>query len=326
MFLMTPKKLRVLVLCGGQSSEHEVSLNTAAKVLENLDVNKYEPSLATIQKDGRWRFGSDKKAVSFGEAIEGIKKGGFDFVFIAMHGAYGEDGRVQSLCELTGLPYSGSGVLASAVAMDKHLTNILYAANDFLTPRYFVAEINDKNKFPKFTLPAVVKPVNGGSSVGVSIMKNKKDLGGALKKAFKEDARIMIQEYLNGREFTCGVIENRGGKPLALSPAEIIPKNSKFFDYEAKYQQGGSLEITPPNLPKEKIKELKGLATKAHQILGCGGMSRSDFILKRNKFYILETNTIPGMTETSLFPQGARAAGIDFSTLLDLIIAAGLRR
>ena len=147
----------------------------------------------------------------------------------------------------------------------------------------------------------------------------------ALKKAFKESSRVMVQKYIKGKEFTCGVIEGKDGKSVPLPPTEIIPQSSVFFDYKAKYEKGGSLEITPARLSREKTKEVQLLALKAHRALGCSGMSRSDFILSGSKFYILETNTIPGMTETSLLPQAAAAAGINFLSLIDMMIFSGLR-
>jgi D-alanine-D-alanine ligase len=154
--------------------------------------------------------------------------------------------------------------------------------------------------------------------VGTYIIKNKKTLERSIKKCFKVSDRVMVQEFIPGREFTCGVIEKKG-QPLALTPTEIISE-SAFFDYSAKYKVGGSVEITPPNLSKNKIMELQMLALKAHTLLNCAGMSRSDFILSGSKFYILETNTIPGLTETSLLPQGAKASGINFKELMNLII------
>ncbi len=310
----------VATVCGGQSSEHEVSLKTGLMILKNLDRRKYQPTLVVIEKDGKWNFG-DGKLIDISDAIKRIKR--FDLVFIAIHGAFGEDGRFQALLEWIGIPYTGSHVLSSAMAMDKEISNILYEENGLRMPRYAVVK---KGQRIRLKFPFVIKPANGGSSVGISIAKTGKDLRTGLKKAFREDGRAMIQEYIRGREFTCGVLENKRGKPFALPPTEIIPKTSSFFDYGAKYKVGGSLEITPPRLPKRKIRELQRMALRAHEILGCMGMSRSDFMLKGSAFYILETNTIPGMTQTSLLPQAAKAAGISFPAMLDLIIAAGLRR
>lgn len=313
--------LHVAVVCGGRTSEHEVSRKTGWMVLENLDRQKYRPVMVTIGKNGKWRFGN-AEPVKIDEAVAQLSK--FDFVFIAMHGAFGEDGRFQALLEWIGVPYSGSGVLSSAMAMDKEISNKLYEERGLLVPRYAVVGKGDKHF--NVRIPLVVKPADGGSSVGISIVKLKRDLPAALRKAFKESACVMLQEYIKGREFTCGVLEDSYGKPFVLPPTEIIPKISSFFDYRAKYFVGGSLEVTPPKLPRRKIAELQRMALTAHRALACQGMSRSDFILRGSNFYILETNTIPGMTKTSLLPQAAKKAGISFTGMLNLIIAAGLRR
>lgn len=314
------RPLNVAIVCGGQSSEHEVSLKTGQMILKNLDRRKHQPTLVIIDKTGKWKFG-DAKAVEIGDAIKKLKS--FDLVFIAIHGNFGEDGRFQSLLEWIGVPYTGSGVLSSAMAMDKQISNTLYETNGLRVPRHTVIQ---KNQSVKIRIPFVIKPAAGGSSVGISIIKSKTGLRVGLRKAFRENERVMIQEYIKGREFTCGVLEDKNGKPFALPPTEIIPKTSVFFDYRAKYKIGGSLEITPPQLHEHKIRDIQKIALKAHQILGCRGMSRSDFILKGSALYILETNTIPGMTETSLLPQAAKVAGISFSLMLDIIIVAGLRR
>jgi D-alanine-D-alanine ligase len=316
------KTLKLAVLCGGPSSEHEISLHTAKMVMNGLDQKKYKPTLVTIEKNGLLKFGS-KKPTDIGRAMSELKT--FDFVFIAMHGVFGEDGRIQALLEWIGVPYSGPGVLSSAMAMDKGISNDLYRTIGLHVPRYAVFDKNDK-KDHDFIIPAVVKPIDGGSSVGVSIVKSKQELQKALKSAFKENERVMVQQFIKGREFTCGILEDNGGKAFALPPTEIIPKSSKFFDYKAKYNVGGSQEITPADLSKPMTKKLQAMALKAHAALGCRGMSRTDFILKGFTFYILETNTIPGMTKTSLLPQAAKAADVDFSEMLDLIISAGLKR
>jgi D-alanine-D-alanine ligase len=322
---MAKRKLNILVLTGGPSSEHEVSLRTAQMILKNLDPRKYKASLAIIQKNGKWRFHPGEKSLQMGDAIKRIALSHFDLAFIAMHGLFGEDGRIQAVLDWAGIPYVGSGVASSAMAMNKEISNVLYEVNGLRVPHYVVLNRRPKTNISGIGFPLVVKPVNGGSSVGISIVKTKKELNKAISAALKEDDRVMLQEYIKGREFTCGVLEGRDGKPFALPPTEIIPKVSSFFDYRAKYKVGGSSEITPARLSKAMLKELQQLALKAHTILGCKGMSRSDFILKRSVFYILETNTIPGMTETSLLPQAAKVAGIDFPALLDLMINSGLR-
>jgi D-alanine-D-alanine ligase len=317
------KSLKIAVVCGGPSSEHEVSLNTAKMIMGSLDRTKYKPTLVTIKKTGLWAFGS-KKPIDIGRAINELKT--YDFVFIAMHGVFGEDGRMQALLEWIGIPYSGSGVLSSAMAMDKGVSNDIYHSIGMNVPRYAVLNKKFKNNEYTFEGPAVLKPVNGGSSVGVLIVKSKREFQAALKKAFKEGDRVVVQQFIKGREFTCGILEDNNGVAFALPPTEIVPKSSKFFDYKAKYNNGGSLEITPANLSKSMTKNMQTIALEAHEALGCRGMSRSDFILKKSKFYILETNTIPGMTKTSLLPQAAKAAGISFPDMLDLVVSAGLRK
>jgi len=316
--------MKVLVVGGGLSSEHEVSLKTSRMIVKNLDATKYDAHLVIIGKDGKWKFGKEKP-IDIGAAITKIARAEFDFVFIALHGIFGEDGRIQALLEWLGLPYGGAGVLSSALAMDKQMTNVIYAAAGLLVPPYVVMERKNV-QLDSFSLPVVVKPVDGGSSVGVSIVKTKKEITRALKKAFKESRRVMVQKYVKGTEVTCGVVEDEEGHPFALPPTEIVPRAAAFFDYHAKYADGGSLEITPARISKAQIRKLQKLAVQAHGALGCRGMSRSDFILSNGKFYILETNTIPGMTEASLLPKAAAAAGIPFGALLDMIIAAGCRK
>ncbi len=318
------KSLRVLVVGGGLSSEHEVSLKTSKMIVENLDAGKYDARLMIIGRDGKWRFGKNKP-VDIGAAVTKISRAKFDFVFIALHGIFGEDGRIQALCEWLNLHYEGSGVLASALAMDKQMTNVVYSANGLPVPAYVV--VDERNvKAVKMPFPVVVKPIDGGSSVGISIVKIEKEMTDALKIAFRESRRIMIQKYIEGKEITCGVIEDNEGHPFALPPTEIVPRDAVFFDYHAKYAAGGSSEITPARIPSVQIKEVQKLAIRAHDALGCRGMSRSDFILNKGKFYILETNTIPGMTDASLLPKAAAAAGISFPALLEMIIDAGLKK
>ena len=323
-YLPLRKKTKVLVVGGGLSSEHDVSLKTSRMIVKNLDAAKYDIHLVIIEKDGRWKF-EKEKPVDIGVAITKINKGGYDFAFAALHGIFGEDGRIQSLFEWLGLPYGGAGVLSSALAMDKQMANIIYVANGLRVPSYVVTE-KKKVGLDKVSFPVVVKPVNGGSSVGVSIVKTKKEMPAALARAFKECQRVIIQKYIKGKEITCGIIEDEEGNPFALPPTEIVPQVSAFFDYRAKYATGGSLEITPARISKAQIREIQKLAIRAHRALSCRGMSRSDFILSGGKFYILETNTIPGMTEASLLPKAARVAGIPFPALLDMIIDAGFRK
>ncbi len=317
------KKKKVIVLVGGPSSEHAVSLKTGGKIFEYLDKKKYSASLVCVEKNGTWRFSARTRPISLVAAMQRLLKMRPDIVFIAMHGAFGEDGRIQALLTLLNIPYTGSGVVASATAMDKVLSNYVYEHHGIPVPTYTVVT---KNQFPTVsTFPVVVKPVCGGSSIGISVAKNTAELRASLTHAFKESDRVLVQTRITGREITCGVLEDAKGAPFALPPTEIIPQSSHFFDYTAKYIPGRTVEITPAKLSKVLTKKIQNLAQIAHSALGCSGMSRSDFILKGSTFYILETNTIPGMTETSLLPQAAHAAGISFPKMLDGIINAGLR-
>lgn len=313
---LSPKKnkLRIAVLMGGPSAEHDVSLRTGRMILENLNKERYFARGITIDKKAHWPITPAK-----------IKKN-FDLALIAMHGEYGEDGTVQKILEKHKIPYAGSGVKASQLGMDKARSAIFFKKSALNVPDFIVLRDGSGFKSFKFSLdyPVVVKPNDRGSSVGVSIVENFQDLSDAIKLATDYSPNVMIQKYIRGREFTCGVLEIRGDlKPFL--PTEIIPRSSKFFDYGAKYISGASQEITPPRLPKDKIRKIQQIALKAHKAIGARGFSRTDMILgKDGRFYILEINTIPGMTETSLLPQAAKAGGISFPKLLDLIIEAAL--
>lgn len=303
------KKLRVAVLMGGPSAEHDISLKTGAMVLENLDREKYAAKSVQISKTGKWPISPAK-----------IKKE-FDLAFIAMHGEYGEDGTVQKILDRYKIRYTGSGAKASALGMDKAKSSPIFKKAGLRIPSFDLIHVgkNFKNFKLSVDLPVVVKPNDRGSSVGISVVEKFTDLMLAIAKASEYSPNVMIQKYIKGREFTCGVL-NINGKPKPFLPTEIIPR-SRFFDYKAKYEIGGSQEITPPRLFKSEIKKIQQIALKAHKAIGARGFSRTDIIMdEKDKFYVLEINTLPGMTETSLLPQAAKAGGISFPKLLDLII------
>lgn len=310
-------KSKIVVIYGGPSTEHDVSIWSAAMVVKNIDRNKFDVTEVKIHKNGSWQFLPGKKIFDLGDAVKILEQKKFDLAFLALHGYFGEDGHIQAILETIQLKYTGSGMTASAVAMDKTLSNALYKTKSFNVPNFYELDLSSPYSKP-IKFPAVIKPVAGGSTVGTYIVKNLREFKKQIKETKKVSNRIMVQDYIKGREFTCGVLE-KNGVPIPLMPTEIITK-SKFFDFKAKYTVGGSSEITPPDLPTKQIKELQRQAVQAHKLLGCRGMSRSDFILKAEKFYILETNTIPGLTQTSLLPQGAKAIGINFKTLINLII------
>ena len=335
------KKLNIAVLMGGPSPEHEVSLKTGGVGLKNLDKKKYNITPVKITKKEIWVF--PEKKLPTQKALTYFKELKLDIAFIAMHGAYGEDGVIQNLLENTGIPYTGSNARASALAMDKVATQTLLTAHGIRIPRFMHFSAADWRKREKnilksihvrFTPPLVIKPSNAGSSVGVTIVSDRRGVSNAIKKAFRFGSVALIEKYISGDEVTCGVIDGgAGSKPRALPPTQIIPKASHFFDYEAKYKPGASREITPPKMPGKIIHAIQETAVTIHKIISCSGMSRTDMIVEKNpnskfqipKIYVLETNTIPGMTETSLLPQEAKAAGIPFPKLLDRLIKAGLK-
>src|SRR3989344_2558449 len=321
------KLLKVGVLMGGPSSEHDISLMTGQNIIENLDKSKYEPVAIKISKEGQWflnnRLSSDVKALQ-----------GCDLVFNALHGVFGEDGTIQAIMDYRGVKYTGSGVCASALGMDKLRSREIFKLSGLNVPKtlkirrgeYHQALLNlFVGKVTNF--PVVVKPCSGGSSVGVKIVKERVMLDKALKDVFKTDRKALIEEFIEGREFTCGVLENVNGQSIkALPVTEIIPKKGHvFFDYSAKYKTGHSDEVTPASIDDDTTKAIQDIAIKTHQVLGCGGYSRTDVILKNNgDIVVLEINTLPGLTMASLLPKAAIASGLTFTELLDTIISSSL--
>ncbi len=304
-------KLNLVILMGGMSSEHEVSLSTGQNVSEHLNKKKYNVKPIVISKKGKWVVNEKEKTIN--KALKGI-----DVVFNALHGEYGEDGRVQGLLDCFRVPYTGSGVLASALGMDKVKSYELFKLHGLTVPKSVALK-----KFKK----CVVKPSCLGSSVGISIVSDKKDLKRAINKALERCDIVIIEEYINGLEVTCGIIDNfKKQKYFALPVTEIIPPDGRFFDYDVKYD-GSTQEITPARISKELTKKIQQQSIEAHRLLGCGGYSRVDFILKDNKeLYILEVNTLPGLTSESLLPKAAKEAGIEFPELLDIIISNALNK
>jgi len=306
------KKLTVALLSGGISSEREVSINSGNQVFEALDKEKYE----IIRYDPK---------TDINLLVADAPK--IDVAFIILHGLYGEDGTVQGLLDLLNIPYQGSGVLGSAVAMNKVISKQLYEKHSLKIPGYIIAKkgepIDPAHCRNQIGLPMVVKPAEGGSSVGMTIVKTENTLQSALEKAFEHDETILIESYIKGIELTGGVIGNKDLQALPI--IEIIPdEKHDFFDYEAKYTAGITREICPARIDDTLTVQAQTYAKMAHQALSCKGYSRTDMILKDNDIYILETNTIPGMTPTSLLPQAANAAGLNFTQLLDRLIELGI--
>jgi D-alanine-D-alanine ligase len=306
------EKIRLALIAGGVSGEREVSLAGAAAVEQALDREKYQVK--------RYDPATDLAKIA-AEADQ------LDAAFILLHGIHGEDGTVQGMLELLNIPYQGAGVLGSALAMDKNLAKTLYRLHGLPVAAWEMAgreNITDPAPLlAKLSLPLVVKPVRQGSSLGMSIVRQPEQLSAALETAFQHDSEVMVEEFIKGREITVGVIGNTELEALPL--IEIIPDASyDFFDYEAKYKAGATREVCPAEVPDQLRDRAQQYAVTAHQALQLRGYSRTDMMLQGDELYILETNTIPGMTATSLLPQAAAAAGLDFTALLDRLLELAL--
>jgi len=293
---------RVGVLMGGPSSEREISLKSGQAVHQALAQSGLEAVAIDIKTD------------DIAENISLLKSSRIDCAFLALHGRFGEDGQIQEILDGLEIPYTGSGAKASRLAMDKVAARRIFQDNGLSVPACNVLEWDTYRQGRRITnnlsLPLVVKPATHGSSIGLSMVDTKKGLEKAVDLAFTFDRRVIIEEYIKGREVTVGILDER---PLPV--VEIVTKR-RFFDYEAKYQAGMTEYIVPAELDKEVAQKLQATALSAHRFLGCAGCSRADIILNNDNIaYILELNTIPGMTQTSLLPKAARTVGIDFTRL-----------
>ena len=349
-------KINLMVLFGGQSEEHEVSLMSCESVLKNIDVYKYNVYSVGITKKGQWRlFEGDYELIGKNQWEAFSKQivfpgdpsfGGFflldnpakiypvEVVFPVIHGPLAEDGTIQGLFELANVPYVGCSVASSALCMDKWLTKAVFLANDIPCCKYMLFFRDDVTCKPEktiqkikenFTYPVFVKPSNLGSSVGISKAKDDKSLLDALIEAGKHDRKILVEEFIDCREIECSVIGN--DDPIASLPGEIIPSN-EFYDYNAKYLDGKSTLIIPAHLDQKKTNEIKQLAIRAYKALDCSGMARVDFFLEKGTGRVLvsEINTIPGFTNVSMFPKLLNASGIAYSELIGKLIELAIER
>jgi D-alanine-D-alanine ligase len=352
------RKLRIAVLMGGSSSEREVSLVSGQMIAKALDRDKYDvmtldtrdlfrltgghaPALEAAGVAGTEgsAIRTDSTALPAASATSGMPAGVArpDVVFIALHGKGGEDGTVQGMLEVMGLPYTGSGVLASALAMDKVMSKRVFKAAGIpvidgiyvsragvfgCTEEAFngasLCEIEANLGFPVF-----VKPNAGGSTCGCTLVTSAEQLYAAVHEALKFDDTVLIEKYVRGTEITIGVLDFPGERLTALPVIEIVPKG-EYYDYESKYAAGGSEHIIPARLSVATTERAQQIARECHALLGCHGVSRTDIIVSDDRLYVLEVNTIPGMTPTSLLPQAAEHAGIPFSELLDRIIRSAI--
>lgn len=303
------KDKKIVVLMGGPSAEREVSLNTGNAILGALVEKGYQAVGIEIDPP---------------KLFEQLKASGCDIVFNAIHGKFGEDGKLQGALELLGIPYTGSGVLASAMAMDKAASKCLFIASAISTPnskvytkldlkRDLVKEIMDQ-----FTIPVVVKSAAQGSSIGVTIVEKQEDLPEAIKNAFQYSPNILVEEFIKGRELTVAVWGNESKEALPI--IEIIPHSGKY-DYKSKYTKGATEYIVPAELDEATVQKVQAVALRAFDVLGCIGIARVDIMLGENGVpYVLEVNSVPGMTATSLVPKAARAAGISFNDLCEKLL------
>jgi len=308
--------LRVAVLCGGRSGEHEISLRSAESIVAGLDRAKYEVQRIFISPEGRWEPGPISPQPGANPGI--------DVVFPVLHGTFGEDGTVQGLLELADLPYVGAGVLASAVSMDKEITKRLLAERGLPVVEYVTVTRAHPNSF-SLPFPLFVKPANLGSSVGISKVKNCAELETALELAGQFDRKILVERGIAGRELECSVLGSE--QPVAAIPCEIIPSR-EFYDYEDKYLLDAAKLLVPAPLTPEQTAEVQKLAVEAYQAVDCEGMARVDFLLEAStgKLYINEINTIPGFTSISMYPKMWEQAGVPFAELLDRLIDLAMAR
>ena len=354
------EKLNVAVIMGGASAEHEISLSTGRVVIGELDKSKYNVKPIGITKNGQWvipqgyigepsggklpqtqlvfDFARDDlpAPTDAGSAITKTLEAKVEVAFLALHGTHGEDGCIQGMLELMGIPYTGSGVAASAIAMDKVRTKEILSHHGIPTPRFLSSNQFEWTRDPQALLdgteaalgfPCVAKTRRQGSSVGVGIVRSRPELADFIEELLALDSDFLVEEYIEGKEITASVLGGLPGEmPRALPITEIVPRSGEFFDYEAKYTPGAAEEITPAGIPDGLTLRAQELGTRAHRILECGDLSRTDMIIRDDEIFVLETNTLPGMTPTSLYPKAAAAAGIEFASLLDWLITVAIER
>ena len=296
-------KKKILILSGGISKERLISLDTGLQVAKELKKNKYKVRIS-------------EPNINLSKTIQKFNP---DIIFNALHGQFGEDGYIQTILERFKIPYTHSGVIASSIAMDKEISKNIFIKNKINTPKFFTYSYNIKNSdlikkiYKKLSFPVVVKPLNEGSSVNVYICSRKNLI--KILNSLKNYKKVMIEEFIAGREIQVAIMGNK-----KLGAIELKPKR-KFYDYQAKYNANAKTQhLIPVNLAKNKLKEVLNMATKAHKIIGCSGVTRSDFKFYKGKFYLLEINTQPGMTKLSLVPEIAAYKGISFLKLIQWIL------
>jgi D-alanine-D-alanine ligase len=321
---------------GGRSSEHEISLGSARSVIDGLDPDRYDVAALEIDREGRWQLPRGAQA----ELARGPREtlpvpverrppdvlAGVDVVVPVLHGPFGEDGTVQGLLELAGVPYVGAGVAASALCMDKDLCKAVLRDRGIPVARHVTIRLGDSVEHP-FDYPVFVKPARLGSSVGISKVGSAEDLVPAVELARRHDEKVLIEELVRGREVECGVLGNVDSPPRASAVGEIVPRSADWYDYGAKYDEGGSDIVIPAPIPEEAAARVQELSVAAFVATECEGMARIDFFLREDGEVVLnEINTIPGFTETSVYAKLFEASGIPYPELLDRLVSLALER
>jgi D-alanine-D-alanine ligase len=307
-------KTRVAVIYGGRTGEHEISLRSAKSIIDAIDPEKYKVLHFLISKEGKW---SPRPILPEPRGNPEI-----DVVFPVLHGTFGEDGTVQGLLELAGLPYVGAGVMASSLSMDKEMMKRVAAARGIPVADYYIASTSHDNPFG---FPVFVKPANLGSSVGITKAHDQAELDAAIELASSFDRKVIVERAIVGREFECAVLGNND--PIAATPCEILPSRD-FYDYEDKYLLDKAQTVIPADLSPEKTAELQRLAVECYRAVECEGMARVDFLLEAatDRLYINEINTIPGFTSISMYPKMWEYAGLPMPKLVDRLIELALER
>jgi D-alanine-D-alanine ligase len=340
-------KVKIALIFGGRSAEHEVSLSSAAAIFRNIDKSKFQVTSIFIDRDGRWRRvaspllspeglagGLTRSFLpwdDFSSLPEHVRA---DIYFPVLHGPFGEDGTIQGIFEMADVPYVGAGVLASAAGMDKAVMKALFADRGLPIVRFRTYRQSDWQKRKKailsrigreFPLPFFVKPANLGSSVGISKVNARNETERALIRGFRHDRKVLVEEGIKGREIECSVLGN--DEPRASLPGEVIP-HREFYDYRDKYLEGKTRFCIPAELPRPVIRKVQRLAVEAFRAVECSGMARLDFFLEdgTDKLYINEINTIPGFTEISMYPKLWEVSGLPFGRLLEELIRLGLEK
>jgi D-alanine-D-alanine ligase len=332
-------RLRVALLAGGRSSEHEISLASARSVLEALDPERYEVVEIGIGRDGRWELLPGTAAAVPGAAVSPAETlpvpysggplerlGRVDVVLPILHGPFGEDGTVQGLLELAGIPYVGAGVAASALAMDKDLFKKVMRDSGIPVAPHHTIRLGDPVENP-FGYPVFVKPARLGSSVGISKVHDESELEPAVELARRHDEKVLVEELLAGMEVECGVLGNRVPAPIASLPGRIDTREHEWYDYASKYDEDGMDLVIPPELPQETIELVQRRAVDSFVASECEGMARVDFFVRDDgEVVVNELNTIPGFTATSVYAKLFEASGIPYAELLDRLVALALER